>query len=252
MLLCEGTRIDEPSSDSELNVEADVKNVIRHTDKLVVCNYPIRDFDRMLSFYNAAKESQRDLVIDLKQAYLLKLFQSSENLKNAYPRPDDGKIKIYIPKKGWGLIGKDFPSNMILRDYSPWEDEFIEYNNSIDYTDVKEHQSQLILYCRDSQLDELIDIEPLDDSSYIRASTEPYDKEMELDELRVKRWLDKFGLKWHYTHVSGHGSGDQIKEIIEKASSKKIIPIHTEKEEYFKKLHEVVQQVQLGESITIQ
>ena len=70
--------------------------------------------------------------------------------------------------------------------------------------------SYFIVMTFNFQLDELIDIEPLNNSNYIRSSTEPFDGEMELDERRVKRWLNKFGLTWHYTHVSGHGSGDQI------------------------------------------
>jgi ribonuclease J len=252
ILLCEGTRISELSSESELKVEADVKDVIKDTDGLVTCTYPIRDLDRMLSFYNAAKESQRDLIIDLKQAYLLKLFQGSENLRNAYPRPDDSKIRIYIPRKKWGLIGKDLPNDLVLQDYYAWEEEFINQGNAVDYTDIRQRQSEFVFYCNDFQLDELIDIEPSNNSSYIRSSTEPFDEEMELDERRVKRWLEKFGLIWHYTHVSGHGSGDQLKQLIEKASAKKIVPIHTEKEEYYKRFHASVQQVELNQSIILQ
>ena len=40
------------------------------------CGYPIRDLDRLMSFYLAAKTSERFLVIDLKQAYLLKIIFS--------------------------------------------------------------------------------------------------------------------------------------------------------------------------------
>jgi hypothetical protein len=82
--------------------------ILNSTESLVVCSYPTRDLDRLLSFYNAAKELGRDLVIDLKQAYILKLFQRSDNWRTIYPKPDDRKIKIYIPKKGWGLIDKDY------------------------------------------------------------------------------------------------------------------------------------------------
>jgi mRNA degradation ribonuclease J1/J2 len=38
-------------------------------------------------------------------------------------------------------------------------------------------------------------------------------------------------------HVSGHGSGDQIKKIIEESNSKMLVPVHTEHEEYHKKWH---------------
>jgi ribonuclease J len=97
----------EDYSKTEVDVEADVIKIVNNTEDLVVCSYPTRDLDRLLSFYNAAKQSGRDLVIDLKQAYILKLFQTSDNWKSVYPKPKDKGIKIYIPKKGWGLIDKD-------------------------------------------------------------------------------------------------------------------------------------------------
>jgi ribonuclease J len=86
----------------------------------VICTYPERDLDRLLSFYNAAKESGRGLVISLKQAYLLKLFQTSEFLQNIYPKPDDKGIKIHIPRKSLGVIWKDineWSKKQLLEDY---------------------------------------------------------------------------------------------------------------------------------------
>lgn len=102
VLLCEGTRIAEEFSQTEFDVENNVRDIIQKTENLVICTYPTRDLDRVLSFYNASKESGRELVIDLKQAYILKLFNQSEYLKDTYPNPKDSKIKIYIPRKSWG------------------------------------------------------------------------------------------------------------------------------------------------------
>jgi len=257
MLLCEGTRIHENFSNTELDVEKDVKNIINKTKNLVICSYPTRDLDRLLSFYNAAVESGRNLVIDLKQAYILKLFQTSEFWKNIYPKPVDNKIKIYIPKRRWGLIDKDlsiWSKKLVLEDYDNWVDEFIDYNNVVNYRDVSTNQKDMIFYCSDFQLQELIDVRPKENSSYIRSTTEPFDDEMKLDQDRVKRWLIHFGLiknesEWNHIHVSGHGSGDQIKKIIEESNSKKLIPIHTEHEEFHRKWHPQVEEVMLNDSI---
>ena len=259
ILLCEGTRIAEEFSQTELDVENNVRSIIQRTKNLVICTYPTRDLDRLLSFYNAAKESGRELVIDLKQAYILKLFNQSEYLKGTYPSPSDSKIKIYKPKKSWGLIDKDinfWTKKILLGDYDNWADEFIDYENSIDHRDVTSNQKEFVFYCSDFQLQELIDVRPKEDSVYIRSSTEPFDDDMRLDQERVKRWLLHFGLikkevDWNHIHVSGHGSGDQIKKIIEGSNSKILVPVHTEHEEFHKKWHSNVKEVQLNESITL-
>lgn len=259
MLLCEGTRISETFSKTEFEVEQDVKSVVNKTKKLVVCSYPIRDLDRLLSFYNAAKESDRDLVVDLKQAYLLKLFQTSEHWKKVFPRPDDKRIKINIPRKSWGLIGKDieyWTSKLLLEDYDKWEREFLDYRNATNYQEISANQKSLIFYCSDYQLQQLIDVRPEDGSTYIRSLTEPFDDEMELQEERIKRWMEHFGLisaekDWNHTHVSGHGSGDQIKEVIEGAEAKSLVPIHTEHPEYHKKWHANVLEVNQNDALEL-
>jgi ribonuclease J len=256
-LLCEGTRIQENFSKTELDVERDVTTIVNNTKNLVVCTYPTRDLDRLLSFYNAAIKSGRDLIIDLKQAYILKLFQGSGGSAEIYPKPTDKGIKVYIPKKRWGLVDKDmtkWSKKLLLEDYDNWADEFLDYDNRVDYRDVSSNQKDIIFYCSDFQLQELIDVKPNENSSYIRSSTEPFDDEMELDQRRVKRWLIHFGLlkrdsEWNQIHVSGHGSGDQIKKIIDGSNSKTLVPIHTEHEEFHKKWHHDVREVLLNGSL---
>ncbi len=258
-LLCEGTRIAETNSKTELDVESEVKAIVGKTPQLVVCTYPPRDLDRLLSFYKAAVESGRDLVVDLKQAYLLKLFQGSDNLKGGYPRPDDKHIKIYLPKKSWGIIGKDvavWSRKQRDADYKTWEREFLDFGNAVNCQDVAASQKGMIYYCSDYALQNLIDIRPEKGSSYVRSSTEPFDDEMKFDEERVKRWIMHFGLiskegEWNHVHVSGHGDGTQLKRVIQESHPKCLIPIHTEHEEYHKKWHDNVRIVELNETIGI-
>lgn len=75
------TRIDKPQSITEQQI----REIIERTKKLVICNYPAKDLDRFLSFFNATKDTDRDLIIDLRQAYVLKLFHESERWKDILP-----------------------------------------------------------------------------------------------------------------------------------------------------------------------
>jgi len=116
-----------------------------------------------------------------------------------------------------------------------------------------------MFYCSDFNLQELIDVKPADGSSYIRSSTEPFSEEMELNIERIRNWYRHFGLiskekDWHQIHVSGHGSGDQIKRVIDGSNAKTLIPIHTstskdengkivDNEDYHRKWHSNVHSV---------
>jgi mRNA degradation ribonuclease J1/J2 len=79
---------------------------------------------------------------------------------------------------------------------------------------------------------------------------------MRLDHQRIKRWLMHFGLlgklgKWNVTHVSGHGSMDQIRHVVEETHAKNLIPIHTVHDEYFKKWHGNVTTTSIGKSVEL-
>ena len=79
---------------------------------------------------------------------------------------------------------------------------------------------------------------------------------MKLDQLRIKRWLIHFGLisndgAWNTVHVSGHGTGEQIKNVIDGVDSDTLVPIHTEHADLFDSLHNDVKKVSLNETIQI-
>lgn len=251
VLLCEGTRVSETFSQTEFEVESEARKIISGAEKLVVCSYPTRDLDRLLSFYNAAKDAGRELVIDMRQAYLLKLFQESDRLRGLYPAPEDKHIRVYIAKKTWGLLEKDpgyWTEKLIFEDYREWEKEFLDYGNRVDFRDVSGRQKEFVFSCNDFQLKELIDVRPEPGSRYIRSTTEPFDDEMEISEGRVLNWLVHFGLvtkrgQLARSHVSGHGDGTQIRQVVENARAKRLVPIHTTNERYHKKWHSNVKVV---------
>jgi ribonuclease J len=259
LLLCEGTRAKSSSSITEYDVEKNVADMVNKTKNLVVVTYPIRDLDRLLSFYLAAKETGRKLAIDVKQAYLLQLFDKSETMHGEYPSLDDPVITIYNPQKSWGLIDEDidyWSKKQILADYRGWERDFIDRDNSVDYRDIQNNQKDFMFYCSDFRLQELIDVRPKENSSYVRSSTEPFNDEMQLDHDKVRRWLVHFGLlqkdeNWEVSHVSGHADAEDIQYVAKETNSKQLIPIHTENEDMFHKWHDNVTTVNLDGSFSL-
>ena len=260
VMLCEGTRIGvKTPSKTERDVERDVGAAVAGTGALAVCSYPVRDLDRFQSIYNAAKRAGRDMVVDLKQAYLLRLFKEA-GIKR-YPAHDDERIRIFVPRKSWGLYGRPadrWPKKLVDADYPVWERGLIDMGNAVGADYVSGHQRECVMYCSDFGLSSLIDVRPKRGAStFIRSQTEPFSDEMEMDHRRVKRWLRHFGLGgrgdgWGaHSHVSGHGTGDQIQRIVEKAKPKMVVPIHTEKPRMFEEFHDNVRLVRRGSSMTL-
>jgi ribonuclease J len=105
---------------------------------------------------------------------------------------------------------------------------------------------------------ELFDLSPksgdMSSSFFIKASTEPFNDEMLIDEQKMMSWLDHFKIKYDSEligaddeissekrifsreHISGHAARPEIKELIKQIRPKKIIPIHTNHQEEFVKI----------------
>jgi len=232
LLIIEGTRVEEAQSKKETDVEDEICGISSRIKGLSVCNWSIRDTDRMLSFLNAAKKMNRKLAISLKQAYLLE--ELSKCADSIAPRIDDENIEIYANRKGWGLIGNNScEEKMRNQDYDTWERPYLD--RAICYKEIEDNQADYLMFCSNFDLKELIDIKPMVGSVYIKSVCEPFDAEMEIDWERIENWIRHFGMNVSSTHVSGHASGLQLKEFVEQASPKTIIPIHTESAKTYEK-----------------
>jgi len=249
VLLCEGTRVAEVSSRSEDDVFEDVSALVQETDGLVVANFPPRDTDRLRTFWRAAKRHGRRLAVNLKQAYLLDHLPPGDEL----PRSDDENIALYLPRKGWGLWSReDVPAGLREQEYDIWEREFLDRSNLVTAERIREKPSDFIWRCDFFELKELIDVRPPDGSIYIRSVVEPFDEEMAFDAKRVKNWLENFNLlPVRQTHASGHASGKDLKWLIDTIRPKKIVPVHTEHPQAFRRLHDNVVVPETGKPIRL-
>lgn len=241
VMLSEGTRIESTHNISEDDIERRAIDEVNKSKDLVIVNYPLRDLDRLITFYNVAEKTDRKLVVSLKQAYILDLFS-----RQGYPEIND--VMIYQPRRGWGLIGdesfacvddqwlcsRDLDPIQCRRDYKVWERDFLDQGNIINYHDLQQDPEEYIFRCDFFELKELIDIKP-EDAVYIKSSTEPFDEQMEINERKVKNWLDLFGIRYvkEGFHASGHASGPEILEMIREIKPEKVYPIHTEHPEKF-------------------
>jgi len=248
IMICEGTRIgEEETSLTEEELKNKVSEIIRETQGLVVVNFPVRDIDRMSSFFEAARENNRKLVVNTKQAYLLNLLREVDPTV-----PELGEVAVYISRKKKGTITNPsyYPDYIIKQDYNSWEREFLHHPAAVTFKDIKDNPSFFVFRCDFFELKELIDIQPPKGSCYIRSITEPFDEEMMIEKKRADNWLKHFGLyPYHQIHCSGHASGSELREMIEIIQPKVLIPVHTEKPHLFKNFYKNVKIANLGKTL---
>jgi len=233
LMLCEGTRVNKETIDSEQGVLEEASKLIAGTKSLSIANYPIRDLDRMGTFKQAAEENKRTLVVNLKQAMLLETFKA-KGLK----APNLSECDIYVPRKSWGLITEDKPKEQVEQDYEAWERDFIWRENAVTCKDIKQDEPSYVWRCDFFELKELLDIKPSAGSSYIRSVVEPFSEDMVLGEQVVNNWLGHFNIKATVqAHASGHASGPELRKMVEEIAPDAIVPIHTENPSLFRKFH---------------
>lgn len=248
LMLTEGTRVNSSSARTEEYVQNNTSNLIKNKKGVVIANFPIRDTDRLLTFYQTAKENNRKLVIETRQALLLDLLKSKGYTE--LPSSNDEHIKIFTPRKGWGLIErKGISQEHQLRDYQSWEKTYITRDNTITAEQIRKNQKEYVVFMNYYQLNNLIDIQPNKDSVHVRSICEPFNEEMDLDEKRVNNWLEKYNLlPKHQVHASGHASRPHLFKMVKTINAKTLIPIHTEQPEEYKKIHKNVLIVKEGKT----
>jgi ribonuclease J len=228
LMISEGTRVcpqEEHTIHSESRVKDESSKIVANaSSKLVIVAFYGRDIDRFKTFHEIAKENDREFVIPLKLAHLLDKLKSDRVLKIPDVMKDD-TIVFYKRKKKTGEFAES--------DYFMWERPFLE--KAVNYDYVHENESKLMLNLDLSCFTELVDVKPTKGGHFIHSMSEPFSEEdVSIDVM--DRWLQHFGLKFHQIHASGHCPAKDLVEIINEIKPKKLVPVHTEHPQLFRRL----------------
>lgn len=143
-------------------------------------------------------------------------------------------VKILVPMKSWGMLCKNgIEQSLVEGDYSKWERDFLFRDNSITCEELRKYPQKYVVSMNMWEINQLIDIKP-QNAVWIKSSCEPFSDEMDIDEERKKKWLEHFGIQLFSAHASGHASGDEIRDMIDRIAPEQVIPIHTEHPEMFR------------------
>ena len=221
ILLMEGTNVDEDFDLNERQVQHDVSEAIQKTEGLAIANYTLRDIDRFRSFFIAAVENSRKLLINLKQAHLLKLLQKDIHLD--IPSFDDPNIEVYQRPKSR---------------YYRWEQKIINdpIIQIIDHPDFK--QNEYVFHCDFWNLTDLIDIQPKG-ATYFYSHGDPFSEEGLIDYNRMMEWVKAFKFDFRQFHASGHAPRNDLRYIVNEISPEILIPIHSEHPAKYKEIVDI-------------
>lgn len=227
-VICEGTNIMQARVTSERDVEMELNTVVAKTPNIILTSFGHNDIDRLRTFYNVAQKNDRYIVISLKQAYLLKELQKDKRLEV----PD-------VTGNRFIILDEENRRNR-------WEREEIQkYGNAKTVAEIGKIQNKVIYILSQFDLNDLVDIKPEAGGVYIYSSSEPFTEEGEIDFERLKNWLASFGLPLYQIHASGHIMPHELREVFKELKPKKLIPVHTDYPETFKKYFEKTIEVTL-------
>jgi len=241
VMFCEGTRIDKTEPDDEKKVETDLIDVILKCEGLVMVGFTWKDIDRYETVRDAAIKSGRIPVFDPRLAYLL-----AKIGRSAY---DEG-ARVFLERCGSMLYSPGDYSNskhkvgdMPLSEWSSKPNVVVDtkhLENGISALELSENPSSYVLHLDYFRFKNILDFVLPEGSVFVRAQCEPFNPKMELSQKRMVRWLKHFKInvdneyRPYQIHASGHASGPEIQEMIDKIKPKLLVPVHTEHPEMFR------------------
>jgi ribonuclease J len=211
-LIIEGTHVDECKVESEEEVEQKVASVVQRTKGLVAAGFAFADVDRLTTFHRVARQTDRQLVMTEKQAFLVdQLCQ-------------EGLFDSFDLRSGdVGILRKE------KRTSGAWEEHLFDVYGGrvVEASDVAEDQEGTILVASLMDMLALPTIDPMPGSVYILSSSEPFDEEMEISFEKLKGWLTHYGLPMFQVHASGHASAHDLLEAVEAVRPRRVFLVHT-------------------------
>jgi ribonuclease J len=241
-LILEGTNLRDESSFSRGNIsEQEVFDnglkAIAGCNRLVIADFSPRDIDRLLTFLQIARDTNRRLAILPKDVYLLKTVGL---LDTSIPNIATEDAIVIYQKTTAGRY-PDLWQRSICEEY---QDKIILAE------DVASSPDRYILCLSFFDLNELPSIDPGPGSLYVYSSSEPHDEEQEIDFRRLRQWLKHFGFnsfglhvetngRWEIPdaekglHASGHACAGDLIRLAHEIKPELLIPIHSEHPELY-------------------
>lgn len=215
VLLMEGTHIREDADGTERGrteqeVEEACVETFRRTPGIVLAMYSPQNVDRLVTFYRAARRSDRVFVMDLYAAAI-----TAATGRDTIPQADWDRVRVYLPRSQKHRIVETqaFERTDAVRAKRIFPEE------------LRERSEQLVMQFRISMAKELEAAGCLDGAQAVWSMWPGYLREP--SGQRLMAWLDQQGIPLVVHHASGHASIPDLQRLVQAIGPGRVVPIHS-------------------------
>jgi ribonuclease J len=220
VLICEGTQIGRDPDfayPDEHSVADRMTEVFRETEGMSLVWCSSQNIDRLISVWDAAKRSNRQLILDM---YTAEIIRAADD--ESLPNPGEDGVQVYLPISQKSLIIREKAFD-IPKPYYP---------HRIYPEALAEAAPNSVMVFRPSMLRDLKIAECLDGAVLISSIWSGYlpKENKRIDEMK------EMGVKHVHIHTSGHATVDELKDFVSAFPQSRIVPIHLEDRDGFSEL----------------
>jgi ribonuclease J len=215
VLLMEGTNIregvgTEARGPSEADVEASVADLARDTRGLVLAAFSPQNIDRLVTMFRAAKQSGRDLVLDLYGASM-----AAATGLASIPQAAWTGVRVFVPRgqRSRVIKAKAFDRTDEVRGARIFAEE------------LRARAGELILLFRGSMAPELDAAACLDGAALAWSMWPGYLGDA--SGIALQTWASERGIPLAHHHASGHAFVPDLRRFVEALGPERVVPIHS-------------------------
>jgi ribonuclease J len=214
VLLLEGSTIGRLNVEGRFPTERELEvrflKEMKSTKGMALVYCSGQNIDRIVTIFRACKQSQRQMIIDL---YTAEILRATENPH--IPQGDWLGVRVFIPQWQRRLVKRKQLFHLLE----------IYKKNRIFPEELREIAAHATMLFRPSMATDLEGAGCLDEAKLIYSLWDGYLKEESISPFL--NWLDRHGIPMSQIHTSGHASISDLRRLAKAINAKTVVPIHS-------------------------
>ena len=214
-LLLEGTTIGRTNGKflPESAIEEQLITLFRKNTGINLIYTSGQNIDRLISIYNACKETNKTMAIDFYLANVLTELAFYEDVP--FPSIKYPEIRVFYP----------YRLSLMMRRKGMLELLYNVRGRKITRKEINDDAENMVMVVRPTMQSDLELIPNINGGTFIYSMWEGYLQDGKT--VDFVEYLSSRGLTEHHLHTSGHADVETLKRLVEALQPKTLVPIHT-------------------------